>query len=40
MIVATLPFLVLLLAWGDLYGLIAPGILLFLGVGTILARLR
>ena len=40
MIVATLPFLVLLLVWGDLYGLIAPGILLFLGVGTILARLR
>jgi hypothetical protein len=40
MIVATLPFLVQLLVWGDLYGLIAPGILLFLGVGTILARLR
>ena len=40
MIVATAPFLVLLLVWGNLYGLVAPGILLFLGVGTILARLR
>jgi hypothetical protein len=40
LILATLPGLLLMLYWGDLYGLIAPGILLFVGVSTILARLR
>jgi len=40
LILATLPCLLLMLYWGDLYSLIAPGILLFVGVGTILGRLR
>ncbi len=40
LIVALLPFLLLMLVNGSFFGLIVPGILLFLGVGTIMARLR
>ncbi|MFQ5611464.1 MAG: tetratricopeptide repeat protein [Anaerolineae bacterium] len=40
LILATLPFILLLLLGGNLFGLIAPGLLLFLGTGTIMARLR
>jgi len=34
------PFILAVFLMGNFYGLVAPGILLFLGVGTILARLR
>lgn len=34
------PFLILTLLAGNFFGLIVPGILLFLGTGTIMARLR
>ena len=34
------PYLLLMLLGGNLFGLIVPGILLFFGVGTIIARLR
>jgi hypothetical protein len=34
------PFLLFMLLSGNLFGLIVPGILLFLGVGTVVARLR
>ena len=36
----TAPFILLMLFSGNLYGLIVPGMLLFLGGGTIVARLR
>lgn len=34
------PFALLMLLSGNWFGLIVPGILLFLGIGTIIARLR
>ena len=40
LIVALAPFLLFYLIFGNFWGLIAPGILLFLGAGTIMARLR
>ena len=40
LIVALLPFIAMILLSGALMGLIVPGILLFLGTGTIMARLR
>ena len=40
LIVAVLPFLLFHLIIGNFWGLIVPGILLFLGSGTIMARLR
>ncbi|MCB0153311.1 MAG: hypothetical protein KDF65_00845 [Anaerolineae bacterium] len=40
LVLATLPFLLLNLLAGSIFGLIAPGLFLFLGVTTILARLR
>lgn len=40
LVLATAPFLLRLLVGGNLFGLIPPGILLFFGVGTIIARLR
>ena len=40
LILATLPFLLLNLLTGSIFGLIGPGMFLFLGVTTILARLR
>lgn len=40
LILGTLPFLLLTLLGGTFYGLIAPGIFLFLGTTTVLARLR
>ena len=40
LIVAVVPFLLLHLFSGNFFGLIVPGILLFTGTGTILARLR
>lgn len=40
LVLTTLPFLLLTLFSGDVLGLIVPGILLFLGTGTIMARLR
>ncbi|MGQ9503059.1 MAG: hypothetical protein ACUVSF_14085 [Anaerolineae bacterium] len=40
LIVAVLPFAVLVLLTGNLLGLVAPGILLFLGSGAVMARLR
>ena len=39
-VLATLPFLILGFISGGVFGLIAPGMLLFLGVTTISARLR
>jgi len=39
-VLATLPFLIIGFASGGFFGLIAPGMLLFLGVTTISARLR
>ena len=38
--VAVVPFLLLILLSGDLFGLVVPGVLLFFGIGTIVARLR
>jgi hypothetical protein len=40
LVVAVLPFLLLHLFAGNMFGLIVPGILLFAGVGTIMARLH
>ncbi len=40
LVVAVAPFLLLTLLSGNLFGLVVPGILLFFGVGTIVARLR
>lgn len=40
LILGTAPFLLFMLVSRSWYGLIPPGILLFLGVGTIVARLR
>jgi hypothetical protein len=40
LVLGVAPFLLLMLLSGNLFGLIVPGILLFLGVGTIVARLR
>lgn len=40
LILATAPFLILLLLRGDFFGLLAPGLLVFLGAATISARLR
>jgi hypothetical protein len=40
LILSLLPFILLYLFNGPLFGLIVPGILLFMGTGTILARLR
>ncbi len=39
-VLGVVPFALVVLLMGNFYGLIAPGILLFLGVGTIIARLR
>ena len=39
-VLSVVPFLLLTLFMGNLYDLIPPAILLFLGVGTIVARLR
>jgi hypothetical protein len=40
LILATLPFIAIPLFSGSLFGLIAPGMFLFLGTTTVLARLR
>jgi hypothetical protein len=40
LVLGTLPFLLFMVIVGNFYGLIPPGILLFFGVGTIIARLR
>ena len=40
LILGTVPFLLFLLLAGNLWGLIAPGMFLFLGSTTVLARLR
>ena len=40
LVLGVAPFLLLMLLSGNLFGLIVPGILLFFGVGTIVARLR
>ncbi len=40
LVVAVAPFALLTLLGGNFLGLIVPGILLFLGVGTIMTRLR
>ena len=40
LILTTAPFLLLVLFSGNIWGLIAPGLLAFLGSTTILARLR
>jgi hypothetical protein len=40
LIVGVLPFVTLILLAGNILGLIVPGILLFLGGGAIVARLR
>jgi hypothetical protein len=40
LIVAVLPFIVLILLTGNFLGLVVPGILLFLGSGAVVARLR
>ena len=40
LVLGVAPFLLLMLLSGNLFGLIVPGILLFFGVGTIIARLR
>ena len=40
LVLGAAPFILVLFLMGNFYGLIAPGILLFLGVGTIVARLR
>jgi hypothetical protein len=40
LVLGVAPFAILMLLSGNFFGLIVPGILLFLGVGTILARLR
>jgi len=40
LVLAVIPFAILMLISGNFLGLIVPGILLFLGVGAIMARLR
>lgn len=40
LILATAPFIIYMLLIGNIWGLIAPGMLIFLGSTTILARLR
>jgi len=40
LVLGVIPFLLLMLLGGNLFGLIVPGILLFFGVGAIIARLR
>jgi hypothetical protein len=40
LVLGVAPFLLFMLLSGNLFGLIVPGILLFLGVGTVVARLR
>ncbi len=40
LVLGVIPFILALFFMRDFYGLVAPGILLFLGVGTIVARLR
>jgi hypothetical protein len=40
LVLGVAPFLLLMLLSGNWFGLIVPGILLFFGVGTIVARLR
>jgi hypothetical protein len=40
LVLGVAPFLLLMLLGGNLFGLIVPGILLFFGVGTVIARLR
>jgi hypothetical protein len=40
LIVATLPFVLIALLGGSIFSLIGPGLFIFLGVSTILARLR
>ena len=40
LVLSVVPFLLLELFTGNLFGLIVPGILLFFGVGAIVARLR
>lgn len=40
LILATVPFLLLFLLSGNFFGMIAPGMLIFLGTATISARLR
>ncbi len=40
LVLGVAPFLVLRLLGGNWYGLVAPGILLFFGMGAIIARLR
>jgi hypothetical protein len=40
LVLGVVPFLLFALVSGNWYGLIPPGILLFAGVGTIIARLR
>ena len=40
LVLGVTPFLIFMLVLGNFYGLIPPGILLFFGVGTIVARLR
>lgn len=40
LVLGVAPFLIFMLVLGNFFGLIPPGILLFVGVGTIVARLR
>ena len=40
LVLATAPFILIALLTGAFYSLIAPGLLLFLGIATISARLR
>jgi hypothetical protein len=40
LVLGVAPFLLFMLIIGNWYGLIPPAILLFFGVGTIVARLR
>jgi hypothetical protein len=40
LVLGTLPFLILVLLSGNFLGVIAPGVLIFLGGGAIMARLR
>ncbi|GAB4542735.1 MAG: hypothetical protein Kow0063_35150 [Anaerolineae bacterium] len=40
LVLGVIPFVLFMLIVGNFWGLIPPGILLFVGIGTILARLR
>jgi hypothetical protein len=40
LVLGVAPFILVLFLMGNLYGLVAPGILLFFGVGTVVARLH